>query len=129
MNKASCKLTLKKARAIALAELGTAAGLAPHENNHASFRRYEMRLGYNLVAINECERNPRHASISFCGNEVIYDIESTEVNLTLTDKVRHERILESVRDMAHCGSKSLFSTLIKELGYEECLELLKTNSR
>lgn len=42
------KLTLKAAKALAVAEFGTAAGLTPHENNNADYQRYEMRANMNL---------------------------------------------------------------------------------
>jgi len=119
------RLILKKARAIALNEFGTAGGLAPHENNHASFRCYEMKLGKHTVRITESERFPGYAVVDFFGKEVVYNLETIEEDFKLTHKLERERIAYLIRDLASCNRGEMFYALIEQYSYDECVEMLK----
>ena len=119
------KLTLKAAKAIAVQEFGTSAGLKPHENNDHEYQRYEMRIGKYNAAIANSKRHPGIAYVSFVGDYTYYDINTCGENIEVTEKERHKYQLETIRDMAATHSSYMIKAIIDEHGDDYCLQLFQ----
>lgn len=119
------KLTLKAAKAIAIAEFGTAAGLTPHENNDTDFQRYEMQMGKHSVVIsNACDYwGVAYVYIS-SGEWVYYKIDSLEESEGITEHERKAQRNEELREAVQCQTAFLFKALVEAHGLETCRAML-----
>jgi hypothetical protein len=118
------KLTLKAAKTIALQEIGTTAGLEPHENNNPDYQRYEMRVGNQTVVISNACNQWGVAYIAFAGTCTYYDITTLRVNWSVTDRERKKDRREFLRDAAASDFAFMFTALIEEHGLERCRHML-----
>lgn len=125
------KLTLKAAKALAIAEFGTAAGLAPHENNNADYQRYEMQMGKHTVIISNACDYWGIAYVYITGGEwVYYKIDSLEESEDITEHERKAQRNEELREAAACQSAFMFKALLQEHGLETCRAILdETNKK
>lgn len=118
------KLTLKAAKTLAIAELGTAAGLTPHENNNADYQRYEMQMGKHTVVVSNACEYWGIAYVSFGGKWTYYDINSLEENSNVTENELKKERNEAIGDAAACQSAFMFKALLEEHGLETCRAML-----
>lgn len=118
------KLTLKAAKVLAIAEVGTAAGLTPHENNNADYQRYEMQMGKHTVVISNACEYWGIAYVSFGGKWTYYKIDSLEESEDITESERKKERNEAIENAAACQSAFMFKALLEEHGLEMCRTLL-----
>lgn len=115
------KLTLKAAKALALAEFGTAAGLTPHENNDGNYQRYEMQMGKHTVIVSNVCDYWGIAYVHITGGEwVYYKIDSLDESEDITEHERKARRNEELRDAVACRSTFLFKAMLAEYGLDLC---------
>lgn len=119
------KLTLKAAKALALRELGAAAGLAATESNNSNYQRYEVWLGnYLAVITNDCAYWGV-ACVYFCGTRTYFNIDTLEENVTITRQEQNKDRREDVRDFAASNSGYMFQALLEQYGLETCRRMLE----
>ena len=120
------KLTLKAAKAIAIKEFGTAAGLTA--TDYVDFnivQSYEMSIGkYNAVISTAYQPNGI-VYVSFAGNYTFYDMNTLEENTKLIENRIRQNRLEDLRDMATCDHDLMLKALIEEHGLESCRNMLE----
>lgn len=123
------KLTLKSARALATKELGTAAGLVPHENNNSDYQRYEMQMGNNIIVISNVCGYWDTACVSFGGKNTYYDISTLQENYYVTDAERRKERNEVIRDAASCNRGYMIKALLEAYGLDVCRNLLEEEAK